>query len=232
MLELIKEEGKILAVSVCIGMLLALGVAAFTYVYSETTQRNISENVIRFHVMAHSDNEEDQALKDHVSKELLEHFAETLSTATDIESTRATLTALLPEFQEHAENVIREAGFNHSVTANMSTVFFPTQFYGNIAFPSGKYEAVQITIGNGEGQNWWCLMFPPLCYVDMTATEESRQILNETISEEGFRLLMHQEEKSPELAVRFRIVEWWQDRNQPAQEQSPTQQGGGIAAYR
>jgi stage II sporulation protein R len=83
-----------------------------------------------------------------------------------------------------------------------------------MSFPPGKYEAVQIVIGEGAGQNWWCLMFPPLCYVDMTAADESREYLAANVSEEGFRLLTHYEEPSA-FAVRFKIVEWWQNRNKP-----------------
>jgi len=224
----VKRECGLLAVSLAVGILIALSVAAYTYVYSAVTQLNIAENVIRFHVMAHSDSAEEQDLKEHVRTEILEEFASTLSTLTNIEETRETISEMLPALKEYAESIVRSAGLDHEVTAEMATVFFPTQYYGNIAFPPGNYEAVQITIGDGTGQNWWCLMFPPLCYVDMTATDEGRQQLAETVSEEGFRLLMHQEEASPELVVRFRVVEWWQNLLQPdstpIQEQPPAQQ--------
>jgi len=215
MVKRLKYEGKILAVSLGVGILFALGMAAYTYVYSYTTQRDIADNVIRFHVMAHGDSAEEQALKEYVRTELLMEFESTLATGADINYTRARLSEILPDMRAHAEYIIRRAGFDHVVTANMATVFFPTQLYGNIAFPPGNYEAVQIVIGSGTGNNWWCLMVPPLCYVDMTATETGRQQLSGTISEEGLRLLMHLEDPSTEMIVRFRIVEWWQNRRQP-----------------
>ncbi|MCL1863961.1 MAG: stage II sporulation protein R [Defluviitaleaceae bacterium] len=211
MINWLKKESKILAVSLCIGMLFAFCVAAYTYVYSAVTQENIAQNVIRFHVMAHSDCENEQELKYHVRTEILEEFANKFMAESDIITTRENFREMLPSLQLHAQNAVHNAGFAHEVSAEMTDVFFPTTFYGNMAFPPGNYEAVQIIIGSGEGQNWWCLMFPPLCYVDMTATEEGRARLSETVSEDGFRLLMHQEESSPELVVRFRVIEWWQN---------------------
>jgi stage II sporulation protein R len=212
----LKNESKLLAVSFGVGLLFAVAVAAYTFVYSETTQRDISDNVIRFHVRANSDSEYDQIIKDYVSLKLLARFGSEVSGNTDIEETRRQLTEMLPQMQQHAEEILQNAGFDHVVTAEMNTAFFPTKVYGNIAFPPGNYEAVQITIGNGEGQNWWCLMFPPLCYVDMTATQNAQQQLSNTVSEEGFRLLMHTEDPTPELVVRFRVVEWWQNLRTPA----------------
>ena len=210
MLEKVKHECKLLGVALCVGVLFALGVAVYTYVYSDTMQRDIADNVIRFHVLAHSDDDDHQELKETVRLDILAEFASTLSHGTTIEETRAALMYHLPAIRDYAEESVRRAGFDYSVTADMSTVFFPTRIYGGIAFPPGQYEAVQIVIGDGVGSNWWCLMFPPLCYVDMTATESGLQQLAETVSEEAFLLLTYQESGSAELAVRFRIVEWWQ----------------------
>jgi len=214
----ITKEGKILAVSFVIGLLFATGVAAYSYVYSQTTQRNIADNVIRFHVRANSNSSADQAIKDYVRQEILSELEGVLAHSNCIYNSRAILTDKLCKIAIFAENVIRAAGFDYPVTADITQVFFPTTTYGNMTFPPGVFEAVQILIGEGAGNNWWCLMFPPLCYVDMTATEEGRELLAETVSEEGFRLLMHQYEENRSLTVRFRIVEWWQNRNRPAED--------------
>ncbi|MDR0273286.1 MAG: stage II sporulation protein R [Clostridiales bacterium] len=215
MLSRLKREGKLLAVSLTAGMVFAFCVAAYTYVYSATAQRDIAENVIRFHVMANSDSAVDQDLKEYVRTEVLDKFSETLSSNGSIEEARLTFLHQVPELQTFVEELIRSEGYDYSVSVDLTTAYFPTQYYGDISFPPGNYEAVQITIGEGVGQNWWCLMFPPLCYVDMTASEESRTRLAETVSEESFLLLTHQEQSSPELEVRFRVVEWWQNRNAP-----------------
>ena len=211
MLDKVINECKLLGVALCVGILFALGVAVYTYVYSDTVQRDIADNVIRFHVLAHSDDDDDQALKESIRLDILAEFANTLSTGTSIEDTRTSLRSYLPAIRDYAQEAVRRAGFDHAVTADMSTVFFPTRRYGGLAFPPGEYEAVQIIIGDGAGSNWWCLMFPPLCYVDMTATESGQQQLADTVSEEAFLLLTYQESGSPELAIRFRIVEWWQN---------------------
>jgi len=218
------KEGKILAVAFVVGVLFATGMAAFSYVYSHAVQRDIAENVIRFHVRANSDSPADQYVKDQVRTEVLAEFEEFLASSTSIEETRAVLTAKLCSIQAHAEQVVRAAGFDCHVAVQMATVFFPTQFYGDIAFPPGEYEAVKIIIGEGVGSNWWCLMFPPLCYVDMTATDNSRELLASNVTEEGFRLLTHQEE-SRSVTVRFRVVEWWQNRNQPVAQRDDIARG-------
>ena len=213
------REGKILAVSLTVGLLLALVVA--TYVYSRDAQRDIANNVIRFHVRANSNSNADLALKEHVRTQVLAEFESLLSSNTCINETRAVLHTKLDDINTFAQSVVSAAGFDHQVTAEMSRMFFPTRFYGSMAFPPGEYEAVKILIGEGAGSNWWCLMFPPLCYVDMTATDSGLSQLADTVSEEGFRLLTHQEQQNPGLRVRFRVVEWWQNRSRPAPAQPP-----------
>ena len=213
---LVVREGKILAVSLAMGLLLALVVA--TYVYSRDAQRDIADNVIRFHVRANSDTNADQALKEHVRTQVLLEFESLLSSNTCINETRAVLTDKLDDIKTFAQGVVSTAGFDHQVTAQISQMFFPTQLYGSIAFPPGEYEAVKIVIGEGTGSNWWCLMFPPLCYVDMTATDSGRRQLEDTVSGESFRLLTHQEEQNASLMVRFRVVEWWQNRGRQAEQ--------------
>ena len=212
----LKTELKILSAAVFVGVLFAITIAAYTYVYAARTQQNIANNVIRFHVLANSDSTIDQNLKDQVRLAILTEFEETLSTFPNIETTRTLLTENLPNMQALAEDIIAREGFTYPVSANISQVFFPTRTYGNMSFPPGEYEAVQLIIGEGRGSNWWCLMFPPLCYVDMTSTEQGREQLSNTITYEGFRLLMHQESGERNLEVRFRVVEFWQNRNQPS----------------
>ncbi|MCL2378438.1 MAG: stage II sporulation protein R [Defluviitaleaceae bacterium] len=222
MLRVIKEA-KILAISLTIGLAIAVSAAAYTYVYSATTQRDIAENVIRFHVLAHSDEYVDQVIKNIVRQEVLIEFEHLLSSTDNLKETRQLLAAELPSIQAHAEAVVHKLGFDYQIEARLDKSFFPTQVYGDLSFPPGVYEALQITIGNGVGRNWWCLMFPPLCFVDMTSTETGRRQLADTVSDESFRLLTHQDENaSPTMEVRFRIVEWWQTRRNPAQ---PTQPG-------
>jgi len=218
----IKHELKIAGVALAVGLLFALLAAGYTYAYAMRTQANIADNVIRFHVRANSDGAECQALKYRIRDEVLAEFEHYFATDT-VYNARNKIAQRLDTIQTFAQDVANSAGYNYTVTANIARLFFPTQFYGSIAFPPGEYEALQIIIGDGEGNNWWCLMFPPLCYVDMTATEEGRGMLSAAINDEGMRLLMHQdpEEVNTGLVVRFRIVEWWQNRRQPTQHTNP-----------
>lgn len=213
--DVLIKEGKIIAISLTVGVVVAIVLAAFSYMYAHGVQQGIANNVIRFHVRANSNSTIDQQIKETVRLQVLSQFESYLSASIYIEETRATLTKKLEEIQEYAASVVQNLGFSYPVTADIAQVFFPTTFYGSLSFPPGQYEAVQIIIGQGEGSNWWCLMFPPLCYVDMTATATSRLQLANTVPEEGVRLLTHQEQPSSSLVIRFRIVEWWQSRNQP-----------------
>jgi stage II sporulation protein R len=213
MINWLKKERRILFASFAIAIFFAVGVAASTYVYSAAVQRNIAENVLRFHVVAHSDSPIEQGLKEYVRTEVLANFADLLSESSDIYETREVLHEILSALEDLAQDIVLRTGFSHNVTARIATVFFPTQFYGNFAFPPGYYEAVQIIIGDGAGQNWWCLMFPPLCYVDMTKTEAGKELLYGAVSDESFRILTHQYSDSADVVVRFRVVEWWQNRN-------------------
>ncbi|MCL2527812.1 MAG: stage II sporulation protein R [Defluviitaleaceae bacterium] len=209
------KELKIVTLSIALGLVLAFSVAAYTYVYSATTQQNIADNVIRFHVLANSDSYADQAIKDIVRDEVLTAFEGLLQSTDSVKESRQMIKNELPVIQAYAETVVRELGFDYPVEARLDKAFFPTQTYGDLSFPPGIYEALQITIGSGVGQNWWCLMFPPLCFVDMTSTPAGRQQMEDTVSDEAFRLLTFQDEDaSVATEVRFRVVEWWQNRRQ------------------
>lgn len=220
------KEVKIIAISLTLGLILAVSVAAYTYVYSEAAHRDIAENVIRFHVLAHSDSYADQMIKDIVRSEVLSEFEELLTSTKNINESRQLLKAELPVIQAHAETVVRQLGFDYPVKARIDMAFFPTMTYGDLAFPPGIYETLQITIGDGVGKNWWCLMFPPLCFVDMTSTETGRQHLANTVSEDSYRLITHQDQNAQmTMEVRFRIVEWWQNRR----HSEPSRQPGQVA---
>jgi stage II sporulation protein R len=212
-----KKEIKLLAISLAVGLGLAVLVAASSYAYSEAAQRGISENVLRFHVLANSDSEADQMVKELVRVNILAGLETTLTSSAALTVTRAHVLERLDDLVTTGNVTVSEAGFDYPVTAEITNMFFPTTVYGDIIFPPGQYETLTVTIGEGVGRNWWCLMFPPLCYVEMTSTEQTRNLLEENIPQGGFALLTHQEvESNPTVAVRFRIVEWWQNRRNPA----------------
>lgn len=128
----------------------------------------IPSDAIRLRILANSDSEEDQALKrkvrDAVNKEITEWVAE----LTSKEEAKQLLKSKLPEIQKIAEKVVEEENNNQAVKVRFGKVDFPTKLYGEFLYPAGTYEAILITLGKGEGANWWCVLFPPLCFLDFS----------------------------------------------------------------
>jgi len=202
------KEIKILAMAVVTGSILALAVS--TQLYAESVQTEISQNVIRLHVMPNSNSDYDQALKKHVRDGVLDRFG-SLMNPYDLEESREFLKENLDEIEIFAGRLVHHEGYDYPVLAFMDRVFFPTRDYGNISFPAGYYEAVRIIIGTGRGNNWWCVMFPPLCYVDVTApNQDNSTLLSNRLSPETYALMNHVE-GGTSVTVRFKIVEWWQE---------------------
>jgi stage II sporulation protein R len=222
----IKKEAKVLVISLAVGLGVAVLAGAYTFVYSDTTQREIAENVLRFHVLAHSDDPAEQELKDVVRDAVLAALEPKVSGSASLASTRNYLSQQLDELVASGQSVVEEAGFEHGVAAEITQRFFPTVQYGNIIFPPGQYETLLITIGDGGGGNWWCLMFPPLCYVEMASNAQTRDLLEENVPPAGFALLTHREQENTSVNVRFRVVEWWQNRRQPPTPDPALQRAG------
>ncbi len=126
------------------------------------------QEIIRFRVIAASDRASDQALKLKVRDAVLELLRPDLQKAPDEEAAAAVIKGSLPRIREVAERTVREEGLSSPVRVSWGITDFPMKAYGPVIFPAGKYQALKIVIGDGEGKNWWCVLFPPLCYVDLT----------------------------------------------------------------
>lgn len=163
----------------------ALGVS------EENVVEDISEKLIRFHVLANSDSNIDQQLKMKVKDEVLKYISPILNESESLEESREILKREDGNIIEIAENCIKEEGFNYTVETTLTRENFPVKEYGNIVLPQGEYEAYRILIGEGEGQNWWCVMFPPLCFIDVTkgqvAYDETEKKMKGVLSEEEFK---------------------------------------------
>ncbi|MDR1537486.1 MAG: stage II sporulation protein R [Clostridiales bacterium] len=211
----LKKELKILAASLVCGIILAMCLGYATKAYSETVQESIAKEVLRFHVLANSDEEKDQELKLKVRDGVLETFKEGLSMSSSVDETRKFLSARLNDIEARAEEIVLENGYSYKVSASLSHDFFPTKTYGDITFPPGSYEALRLVIGEGEGKNWWCVMFPPLCFVDVTkgkTTDESKSQLQSITTASEYKLLSDDaREQEVTVKVKFKVVEWWQN---------------------
>ena len=149
---------------------------------------SIKDEIIRFHVIANSDNKKDQDLKLKVRNEVIKFIEPLLNKSKSIEESRKIIKSNNEKIIKIAKNVVIENGYNYEVKGNLSKENFPEKEYGNIVFPQGEYEAYRILIGKASGQNWWCVMFPPLCFVDVTKGEvaynETEKRMNEVLDSE------------------------------------------------
>lgn len=183
-----------------------MAVGLFGAVDLVTDAKAIYEGTVRLHVLAHSDSEEDQALKLKVRDALLGEMDALLATseASDADSAEKMLSENLEAFKLIAEEVIAENGFDYAVQIALTEEYYETRTYEGFSLPAGEYASLQVRIGEAAGQNWWCVLFPPLCTTVASAEEE----LAETgFSKRQVRLLTENEQTSFQL--RFKMLEWF-----------------------
>ncbi len=149
-----------------LGTILSLYIPKQEMVAQETMV--IPEEAIRLRILANSDIEKDQAVKRLVRDEVNKEIAIWVGDLTSHEEAKNVIQVGLPKLQKIAERVVEEEGLNQSVQIEFGTVQFPTKLYGQYLYPAGEYEAVLITLGKGEGANWWCVLYPPLCFLDFS----------------------------------------------------------------
>lgn len=133
----------------------------------EETLASKPDQLIRFHVLANSDSEQDQALKRAVRDAILKEVAPQLAVSKSLEESRQILKKIRPEMEDIARSVVKAWGKDYSVHTEYGHFGFPTKSYGSLVLPAGDYEALRVVIGEGQGSNWWCVLFPPLCFIDV-----------------------------------------------------------------
>ena len=184
-------EGALLTGLAAAILLSALGVR---------TQAAVADKLLRLHVVAASDSEADQAVKLAVRDRVLEETARLTADAADVQAARAAIQAGIPAIRQAAEDVLEEQGSRDGVTVTLGDWDFPTKDYGDFALPAGRYDALRVVIGPGEGRNWWCVLFPPLCTAAAFADTAAAAGLNE----EEIRFMTTEDG----YEIRFRVAEW------------------------
>lgn len=184
--------------------LMLLPVAVLGWIYGTAVQSGdyTKAGVVRLHVLANSDTEDDQALKRRVRDAVIEYLKPYMLNSPNRVQAERIIAEKLPAIQEIAQQVVRGNNFGYPVRVELGPNLFPTKTYGDLALPAGNYQALRILIGEAEGQNWWCVLFPPLCFVEVTnslAISGQTQQINEEISRQ----------QTPEF--RFKLWEWWQE---------------------
>lgn len=167
------------------------------------TQQDIARAVIRFHVLADSDEFKDQEVKMKVKDQVVDYLAALLENADSVEESRKRIRAHLSDVEKIASVVLQKEKKDKTVTADLVTTWFPEKVYGDCTFPAGNYEALQVKIGEAKGQNWWCVLYPGLCFeysVRGVVTEEGKEKLSYVLTEEEMETILHQ----GKVKVRFR----------------------------
>lgn len=187
---------KMLFKSLCVGMVISL---LFTFLPFEAQCKDISDEVFRIHILANSDSKVDQALKLKVRDAVINSAQPLLSDVYSKEKAKEIISENLDFLTSVARDTVKENGFQYSVTAKVTRLDFSTRYYENVIMPSGEYDALQIRIGNAEGKNWWCVMYPTLC-VYSAADNDS---LEEELTASQYRIVT----SDGEFELRFKAVE-------------------------
>lgn len=156
---------------------------------AEQIQEGIAAQVIRLHIVANSDSDEDQALKLRVRDAVIQGLQSSLSSVDSVKDAKSVILAQIPTVEKIASETMKREGYDYSVKVTLGTKYFPVKVYGDLSFPAGNYEALCLQIGAAKGHNWWCVLFPSLCFVDETyavVPEESKEKLRKSLSEEEY----------------------------------------------
>ncbi|ERI94837.1 stage II sporulation protein R [Clostridiales bacterium oral taxon 876 str. F0540] len=206
---------KMVCIIICLTILF-LGILNNFSVKGSTVsiQGELEQKLIRFHVIANSDSVEDQALKLKVRDKVLEYISPKLKKSKSIEESREIIKSNDAAIKKIAQDVIKKNGYSYTVQTKLSKENFPVKTYGNITLPSGEYEAYRILIGNASGQNWWCVMFPPLCFIDITKGEvsykETEKAMKTVLTEKEYEAIDNTQspnDNNNKIIVKFKIVE-------------------------
>lgn len=180
-------------------------------IYGSAAQSKIADSVVRLHIVANSDSDSDQAIKLKVRDAILENMKEKYPDGATKEEAANYLKNSLDEIEGIASEVLSENGSNDLVNAKYGVYPFPTKEYDEFALPAGEYEAVRVELGSAKGENWWCIMFPPLCVADESSLkfdEEAMSQLKEEIGAGNFQLITDITGKgNAPIKIKFRIVE-------------------------
>lgn len=189
--------------------------AAILYVFTITwgqkeqkLQEGIAQKIIRFHVIADSDNEQDQMLKLKVKDNVVKELEVVLAEADNVDTARELIQEHIPQIEAVARATLDAEGCSKEVTAGLTNCYFPVKQYGEFTFPDGEYEALRVTIGSGQGKNWWCVMYPKLCFVDSlygVVPENSKKELKKQLTDEEYEEILQGKKK---VKVKFKLLEW------------------------
>ena len=193
--------------------LLFIYIIISAYSYTLSVSSNLSDSVFRLHVIANSDSQDDQELKLKVRDSLINYLNSISKECKSKDDVIILVKNHINDFYDIANTTIKDNGFTYNVNIDVGNFEFPTKTYGDISFPAGYYDALRVKIGDAKGCNWWCVMFPPLCFVNVTSgivPDDSKAELENELSEEDYKIISSD---SFEYKIKFKLVELFQGRN-------------------
>ena len=178
--------------------------------YAKDVSFDIANSVFRLHVIANSNSKEDQDLKYKVRDSLIEYMNNLCANCKSKEEAIKIASTHLEDFKEIALNRIHSEGYNYDVNLKIGNFKFPTKYYGDISLPAGYYDALKVEIGEAKGKNWWCVMFPSLCFVDISngvVPEESKEDMKNVLTDEEYSIISNRDDET--IHFKFKLLEFF-----------------------
>lgn len=188
-------------------LLLAFGLTLTVGVWASASEGALADRVLRLHVVANSDDQGDQALKLQVRDAVLAQAGDLLEGVSDRTRAEEILSDHLDQLAQAGTEALAAENCSDPVTVSLADQWFPTKQYDGFALPAGQYRALVVTIGAGQGHNWWCVVFPPLCLTSVTE-DSVEAVAGEALSEDQVSLITGQDGG---YVLKFRLIEWWQE---------------------
>ena len=194
--------------------LLILYIFTSAFFYVTNISNDLNNSVFRLHVIANSDSKEDQELKYTVRDNVIKYMEKLCDNSNSKKETIEIVSNHLEDFKDIANQTIHDNGFDYDATVSLGNFEFPTKTYADISFPAGYYDALKIQLGSSQGQNWWCVLYPSLCFVDTTSgyvPDESKESLQETLNSEEYKIISDKDSTS--IKLKFKIIEFFTNNN-------------------
>ena len=191
-----------------LSILLFLYILVSSFSYVNLVSNDISNSVFRLHVIANSNSEKDQNLKYIVRDNLINYMSTLCNNCKSKEETIEVVSNHISNFTDIANQTIKDNGFSYTANVEIGNFEFPTKTYGDISFPAGYYDALKVNLGSSRGQNWWCVLYPSLCFVDVTSgivPDESKETLKDNLTDEEYKLISDRNDST--INFKFKLIE-------------------------
>ena len=209
-----KIKNSKIGIIIILSILLILYTTICAISYVQAVSTDISDSVFRLHVIANSNSDEDQNLKYKVRDNLLNYMNNICKDCTSKEEAINIVSEHQEEFRQVALETIKNEGYSYNVKIEIGNFEFPTKQYGDISLPAGFYDALKVEIGKAEGRNWWCVMFPSLCFVDISSgivPEESKEDLQNVLSDEEYAIISNNSNYG--IKFKFKLLEFFANKD-------------------